>query len=269
MNKYPLYHIGKSLLGPIFKLYYHPQIIGKENLSIPGSKVIVGNHIHLYDQCSIIVSTKETITYLAKKEYFDSKKTRWFFQGVGCIPVDRQKKDEQASLRAIEILKEGSSIGLFPEGTRNRLKKENIKELYNLFKDKISYRTFQKKIKKNRLSQIKYLLSLDKVNNDDILNNLDNLEAYLKELLNNRVITEKEYYDSYFLDFKYGAVSMAKKTDSYIIPVVITGKYTFRSKDLMVRIGKPFKITDKDLDVANAIMRTKMLELLKLNLSSC
>ena len=55
----------------------------------------------------------------------------------------------------------------------------------------------------------------------------------------------------FLLPFKFGAVSMAKKTDAYIVPVGITGEYKFRSKDLTVRIGKPFKITDMELEEAN------------------
>ena len=69
MNKMPIiYRVGRFLLSPLFKLYYNPKIYGKENLQIPGSKIIVSNHYHLYDQFNTIISTKEFIKYLAKKE---------------------------------------------------------------------------------------------------------------------------------------------------------------------------------------------------------
>ena len=89
MSKTPvLYKVGRLILGPVFKLYYNPKIIGKENIPKEGPILIVGNHKHLYDQCLSIISTKRYIKYMAKKEYFDSKKTAWFFKSVGCIPVD-------------------------------------------------------------------------------------------------------------------------------------------------------------------------------------
>ena len=50
--------------------------------------------------------------------------------------------------------------------------------------------------------------------------------------------------DKFLLPFKYGCVSMAKKTDAYIVPFAVTGTYKFRSKNLVYRIGKPFKVTD-------------------------
>ena len=121
MNKMPiLYRIGRFILGPFFKWYYNPTIIGKENIPKEGAILIVGNHKHLYDQCLSIISTKRFIKYMAKREYFDNKKTRWFFKAVGCISVDRSVHDGKAKGEAIETLKNGGAIGLFPEGTRNK-----------------------------------------------------------------------------------------------------------------------------------------------------
>jgi len=173
-----LYRMGRFILGPIFKLYYNPKVIGKENIPKEGAILIVGNHKHLYDQCLTIISTKRYIHYMAKKEYFDNKKVAWFFKGTGCISVDRSKKDKTSVELALSVLKDDGAIGLFPEGTRNRT----------------------------------------------------------KEIL---------------LPFKFGAVSMAKKTDAYLVPFGITGDYKFRSKNLTIEYGKPFKITNMDLEAAN------------------
>lgn len=168
-------NFGYILLTPImrvlFRIYYNPIIINKEYIPKDGSIVIACNHKHLFDQCLTIMATKRPINYMAKKEYFDGIFS-WFFKFVGCIPVDRSKKDENAKKTAIDVLKNGGAIGIFPEGTRNR------------FKNKV------------------------------------------------------------LLDFKFGAVSMAKKTDSLIVPCAVTGDYKFRSKNLIVQYGRPFKVQD-------------------------
>ena len=70
----------------------------------------------------------------------------------------------------------------------------------------------------------------------------------------------------FLLPFKFGAVSMAQKTDAYILPVGITGEYKFRSKDLVIRIGKPFKITDISLEEANEKLKNEIGSLMKENL---
>ena len=61
------------------------------------------------------------MTYLAKAEYFDSKKTAWFFRAAGQIPIRRG--GGSASERALEtaradVLGKGRLLGLYPEGTR-------------------------------------------------------------------------------------------------------------------------------------------------------
>lgn len=191
MNKMPfLYRIGRFVLGPFFKWYYNPTIIGKENIPKEGAILIVGNHKHLYDQCLSIISTKRFIKYMAKREYFDNKKTRWFFKSVGCISVDRSVHDGKAKGEAIETLKNGGAIGLFPEGTRNKTKE-------------------------------------------------------------------------FLLPFKYGAVSMAKKTDAYLVPFGITGDYIFRSKNLVIKYGKPFKVTDMELEEANNLLYETVKKLME------
>ena len=67
----PVYKIAKPILGFIYKLWYNPTIIGKDNIPTKGSFLIVGNHVHLMDQCNVIIATKRHIHYLAKMEYFD------------------------------------------------------------------------------------------------------------------------------------------------------------------------------------------------------
>lgn len=114
------YTIFKTVLGVVFRSLYHPRVYNTEVIPKDGPIIVCGNHLHLLDQCLPISGTKRMLHYMAKKEYFDSWKTRWFFKIAGCIPVDRSKKDENAKASAIEVLENGWALGIFPEGTRNR-----------------------------------------------------------------------------------------------------------------------------------------------------
>lgn len=63
------------------------------------------------------------------------------------------------------------------------------------------------------------------------------------------------------LPFKYGAVSFAKKTGAYIVPLTITGKYKLFRRSIKITYGKPYKVTD-DLEIENKKLMniiTKML----------
>lgn len=172
------YKILTPLMRFLFKIYYNPKMENKESIPKNGPIIIVCNHKHVYDQCLAIMATKRPIHYMAKKEYFDGK-FAWFFNLVGCIPVNRSIHDSDAKDKAITILKNGGAIGLFPEGTRNKT-------------------------------------------NDTLL-----------------------------LPFKFGAVSMAQKTNATIIPSALTGDYKFHSKNLIIRFGKGFKVP-KDMDLKEA-----------------
>lgn len=57
--------------------------------------------------------------------------------------------------------------------------------------------------------------------------------------------------DKLLLRFKPGAVALAKKADAYIVPCGLTGDYSFRSKNLCIRYGKPFKVSDMTVTEGN------------------
>ena len=70
----------------------------------------------------------------------------------------------------------------------------------------------------------------------------------------------------FLLPFKFGTVSMAKKTNATIIPFGLTGDYRFRSRNLTIRYGRPFKVGDMDLETANQKLYHEVERLMKENL---
>lgn len=115
------YYIMKYTLSPIFKLLYRPRIINKNYIPEKGPIILCGNHQHNFDPFLVVLSTKRQIHFLAKKELFTGFKKN-LFKLVGCIPVNRQIKDEKAKAKALKYLRKNNAIGLFPEGTRNKTK---------------------------------------------------------------------------------------------------------------------------------------------------
>ena len=259
------YKFVKTVFGPVWSFYYNAKVEGAENIPEEGSIVVVGNHIHIMDQCPAILSTKRMLHYMAKKEYFDSK-FAFFFKLCGCIPVNRSIHDDSAKSAAMDVLNNDYALGLFPEGTRNGLKPEKMEEV-GKFCD-LEFTKKQKKLLKNqRTSQVNYLMELvldKKVTMTQFRDNIFRCNEFMLELVDKGIIDEDTYYDKVFLPFKFGAVSMASKSNSMIVPFVITGSYKFRSKDLRVRFGKPFK-PGKDLEKANEKLRKIFIDLYKEN----
>ena len=73
--------------------------------------------------------------------------------------------------------------------------------------------------------------------------------------------------DKLLQDFKFGAVSLAKKNNALVIPVGVSGDYKFRPKNLVARIGEPIDVSEMDLEEANEklhkAVETLILENLK------
>ena len=97
-------------------------------------------------------------------------------------------------------------------------------------------------------------------------------EKALSVLKNNGAIglfpegTRNKTKDVFLLPFKFGTVSMAKKTNAIIVPFGLTGDYKFRSKNLTIRYGTPFKVGDMDLEEANNKLYQEVESLMKQNL---
>lgn len=78
--------------------------------------------------------------------------------------------------------------------------------------------------------------------------------------------TRNKTKDVFLLPFKFGTVSMSKKTNATIIPFGLTGDYKFRSKNLTIRYGTPFKVGEMDLDDANKKLYEEVERLMRENL---
>lgn len=123
--------IVRSAIRIYFAIVYRVKVIGTEN--IPKNKkeplIYCGNHRTYADPPLIVVTAKRHVRFLAKEEL--RKNPLFAFLGVvfGGIYVKRDAKDVTALKTTLKALKNGESIALFPEGTRNGLEKgEKVKE---------------------------------------------------------------------------------------------------------------------------------------------
>jgi 1-acyl-sn-glycerol-3-phosphate acyltransferase len=116
------YWVLKGILTPVFFVFWRVKVEGRENIPKTGPAVLAANHQSFCDSFFIPLVVRRKVTFLAKAEYFDSKKTAWFFRAAGQIPIRRG--GGSASERALEtarteVLGQGNLLGLYPEGTRS------------------------------------------------------------------------------------------------------------------------------------------------------
>ena len=126
--KKALYKISRTIVkGVIFiycKIVYRIKVIGKENIPKNGAVIFCGNHKSLLDAPFIEVTCKRDDTrFLAKEELTKNAYLAHLGRVFDVILVKRNDKDLGPMKETLKTLKQGGAIALFPEGTRNGLKK--------------------------------------------------------------------------------------------------------------------------------------------------
>jgi 1-acyl-sn-glycerol-3-phosphate acyltransferase len=117
-----LYWFMKGLLTPVLRGLYRVHVSGRHHVPRRGPVILAANHRSFLDSLFLPLVVGRRVTFVAKAEYFDSKKTAWFFRGVGQIPIRREggSASEGALQAATEVLANGGVFAIYPEGTRTR-----------------------------------------------------------------------------------------------------------------------------------------------------
>ncbi len=116
-----LYRALRRILVPTLNPFFHTQIEGLENVPTDRSAILACNHLSFIDSIVLPLNQPRPVYFLGKADYWDSWRTRWFFEGTGVVPVHREggSKGEDSLRTGVEILERGDLLGIYPEGTRS------------------------------------------------------------------------------------------------------------------------------------------------------
>ena len=95
---------------------------GKENITTDESVLYVSNHLSLFDIIVLYPLMKKPTGFIAKKEINKVPILNILMRFTHCLFLDRSdpRKGLQMVLDAAELIKGGTSMFLFPEGTRSK-----------------------------------------------------------------------------------------------------------------------------------------------------
>lgn len=108
----------QRICRPFFKLFYKVEVIGAENMIDSGPAVLCPNHTSNMDVPLLYIALKRPPNFMAKEELFRHKLFGWFLKKCGAFPVKRGTGDMSAVRQAVQILKQGELLAIFPQGTR-------------------------------------------------------------------------------------------------------------------------------------------------------
>ena len=183
-----IYAMVKPIYVVLLKVLFHPKVIGKENIPKEGPLIFAGNHKHAVDPTMVMSSTRRIVHFMAKEELFKGLHGV-LFENMGLIKIYRHQTNTLAIKEAEQILQKGGTIGIFPEGTRNKTAEKLLK-------------------------------------------------------------------------FHHGAVAIAQKTNTPILPFAIKGNYQLFRKNVVIEFGKPIDVSKMELEEANHYVRNEVSELL-------
>jgi len=97
------------------------RIQGLENIDPGKSYILVSNHQSSFDIFSLLGYLPLQFRWTAKAELFRIPFMGWAMTRTGYIPIERgsPKKAYRSMLRAAETVRNGTSVIIFPEGTRS------------------------------------------------------------------------------------------------------------------------------------------------------
>ncbi|HEY5529334.1 MAG TPA: (d)CMP kinase [Thermoleophilia bacterium] len=116
----PPYRFAYSFLPALFKLAFRMEISGVEHLPTRGGVVLASNHLSNLDPFFLGCACPRQIHFMAKAELWRSKLLGRVVSAFGAFPIHRGEPDRQAVKSALEIVKGGAVLGIFPEGHRQQ-----------------------------------------------------------------------------------------------------------------------------------------------------
>lgn len=120
-------HIEKTFLYTLLRVFY--KIVGTivfratsegiENFPVDQNCIILGNHISAWDPLMVASIYKQNeIHFIAKESLYESKLFGFILNKLHAFRVNRGESDMAAMREAMQILRDGHVLGIFPEGHR-------------------------------------------------------------------------------------------------------------------------------------------------------
>lgn len=123
------YNIVVAILRVLFFPFYRIKVHGKENIPENSDIIACANHWSNLDPFFLALGLPIKFNFMAKKELFEIPVLRNILKAAGVFPINRQGNDLKALRYAIGLIKDGKTLGIFPEGTRvKQISRDNMHE---------------------------------------------------------------------------------------------------------------------------------------------
>ncbi len=116
-------------IGWIFNPFLGVKVHGKENIPAEGPLIVAPNHRTYFDPpvvgyaLAVSLNPREAF-FLAKEDLWKVRPFGKLIEFLNAIPLKRSAQARKALMHAIELLRKGGTVVIFPEGGRNKTEKD-------------------------------------------------------------------------------------------------------------------------------------------------
>lgn len=113
-----IYSFCKFWVWVLSAVFYRHKVYGKEHIP-EGGAMMASNHCSFLDPPLVGVSCTDHIHYLARETLFHFKPFGWLLSQLNTHPVHKGKGNLSSLKMAMELVRGGKKVVIFPEGRRS------------------------------------------------------------------------------------------------------------------------------------------------------
>lgn len=116
----PYYSAARLFASGCCRVLTGWDVRGRQHIPRRGGVVVACNHISFWDPALLGASVPRELYFLAREELFRTPVLGPLIRSVNAIPIRRGVADLSGLSRAMDRLKDGAALLMFPEGSRMR-----------------------------------------------------------------------------------------------------------------------------------------------------
>ncbi len=110
------YHVTRLAAKLLFSFVASIHLMGDDRRPRQGPFILAANHISHFDPPIIASVIRQKVDWMAMAEFFPHPILGRILRAIDCLPTDRHRAERRTLRDAIERLKAGRILGMFPEG---------------------------------------------------------------------------------------------------------------------------------------------------------
>src|SRR5579864_5856909 len=108
--------LSRAMIIIVLKIFFGFKVMGRENVPKEGGFILAPNHVSYLDPPVAGSACPRMVYFLAKEDLFKVPLLAQWMRAVGCMSIKYGASDRHVLNEAVNLLKQGKCICIFPEG---------------------------------------------------------------------------------------------------------------------------------------------------------